>query len=308
MSTIGSTRDHLGISDIGTTPASGGGSGEVAWGPDFGGTDGDQFNVGVSGPSLTALALEGEQTVGVAPALTSLVAVYEPNGVGASATMDTLALEGNTAGVGASFGTDGTLAIDAFNNAAAGAWSDPIWTPAFTAPDKDCTIIQGSAVNQDGLTLISLDAVSGDSEIYLSFPLNTGGVDLPANPTVTAATLTFFLAVAQVGANTMDTFGLADADDASPGWGETTITGSNEPATSGASKQSFTVANLQGIGSTQAIVLNSTWLTFLQGKLTSNIAFVTFVIKPNTASGLSTFSSRTGANPPTLSLTFLTPK
>ena len=187
-----------------------------------------------------------------------------------------------------------------------GQIGDPEWSVNDLATTKDCFIIQGSAVNQNGLNLVVQDAIAGDSESYIFFPLNIGSMNLPDNVTLLSGSLAIVVAIIQAGSNNIDTFKIADANE---GWSETGIDGTNEPAADGAVQQQFNVPNLSAAGAVITVSLNATWLASIQAKINGNIAGVTFLLRPNTANGLSTFRDReNGANTPArLTLLFSTP-
>lgn len=182
------------------------------------------------------------------------------------------------------------------------------WSAAYVQPKKDCTSHTDVPIpdpNLNGLDLTTSTVAATLEDAYIAWDVR-GTVKLPTNLTVTSGTLKVVIATVQAGAATIDIFGIADVDE---GWGETTINGASHPARSGASKQQFTVANGATAGTVVTVALNSTVLSYLQGKVTGDFATATLILAMNTGLTTSVFRDRENVanTPPLLTLVFTTP-
>ena len=255
--------------DEGDTGGGSPGSVTVSWGPNFGGTDGDQFQLSAS-PNLDALALEG-------------------------------ALDGQATFTfdNAHFIQMQTIAesIADFNNTLC-------FELNYSTAPHDCTTIAGSVVNQNNLDLVVGTVLALENKSFIAFDLNFNNSINDAY-TVEDATLELTHALAAGGAQTISIRTLSDPANDEPeeatGWDETTITGSNEPAQT-AAHQTFSVAGTEGVGDVETISLNATVQGIIQDRIDNGTNHITFILT-SADTGPSTFEDdESGANGPTLYL------
>lgn len=278
----------------------------VAWGPDFGeSSDDNTFTVAVA-LAFTDLAAEFNLVAQSALTMPTLVIDYGSivNVPAVITSTDLAANYGSIVNVPAKFDQGGGKVYDAaadYGSIANGksviaddvGWcvgaSPPISTSGLF-PTKDVTVIVGTATNQNTLTTLIVQAASTtpptpESDAWIHFPFNEAGIDFPDHVTVTSGTLRLTPTVAQVGNVTIEIHKIADADE---GWIETTLGGVGTPATTGL-LMSFAVA---AAAVDVQVTLLAAVLSEMQRKINAGVSGMTFVLKMQTALGLSTFNSR----------------
>lgn len=207
------------------------------WGPDFGGTDGDQFSVGVSA-NLTNLALDStDLLVGGSLTMPTVAADFAgaPGRVGVHAAMPALALNTTDLAVGVDT-TSLTWKIPLYASEQE-VWWDELAACVGTTnhPNEDLQI--------DGVAATRKDAI-----------WKWNFFDFDANATVTAASLKVRVKTAPVLAATLNLHRIANAAE---NWVEADVDCNANPA-AGANLQNFAIPAATG---EITVVLNAAWLT-----------------------------------------------
>lgn len=189
----------------------GAGSANVAWGPDFGGADGDQFNVGVN-IDLDALALENTKTVGATLTMPTL-ALSNTKSVGVNVDLDALAIS-NTKSIGCDISQLQYIITNL--PASKDSWCDIVaLCPVDVNHDNDF-------IRLDGIAATRKDGIIG---------WNLSGFPVDANITVTSASVTLRTQnVEGVTPVDFEAFRIAAADEV---WTEDDVRCSNIPASDG---------------------------------------------------------------------------
>lgn len=262
----------------------GGAAGNLKWGPDFGGTDGDQFQA-TAQAVMDALDLDGNVRGDCTISLFDVAPSFEPVlGSGAITLFEV--------------GVEGTLSGRA-------QVAELRYITGQTLASKDCWVPNGALCpddtnkNLDDLWLSTLTTGNGPSDVYIGFDLSM----FPAAATVLSASLTLNETGNPSNERTINLFKLTNAGEA---WDETTIKCSTRPGADGASLQSIVSA---AGGADQTYSLNSSWLTRLDDRMGS--ASVTFLLQMANTSAFRDFEDKDeGTNNhlgPRLTLDFTVP-
>lgn len=264
------------------------GSGEppvVQIGPDFGGpVPGRTYEV-LANVALDRINLETNYNV-----LSAL-------------TLDQINMETN-------LGAVGVVSLDQVNlttdYTARAAVENPIWNISSFLASKDCyadtVALCPTDTNRNSNDIQVSGTVAGTSDGYISFDLSF----IPANATITNATITLRTKTTALTSQTINVFSIANGDET---WSETTIKCSNRPSASGGSIASFSSGTTNGVD--VSIVDSSGIITRLQQRINTNSC--TFLLQNAAANLLTTvFESKdegtNNAFGPRLSVTFTTPK
>jgi len=279
--TIGTPKGSFWIAPDGSGSSIGA---EVEWGPQFGGTDGDEFNVGVSAV-VNALALDHQKTV-ASQLVMDRLALDHIKIVGCQLVMNTLALDHTK-----SVGVDVTELQYATSAILAGKDS---WCETVALCPVDVT--------HDATDLEVSGTVAATRDAYMAWDLS----GFPASSTVTAATFRLHLKTAALVSQDINIFKITNANEGA--WTEAGLKCSNRPAADGAAMQSFATGTTSDVEI--VIALNATVLTRIDDRM--GAGFVTFLLQNQVASVLtSVFESADegtdNAEGPRLEITFTVP-
>lgn len=257
------------------TASGAGGSASVAWGPSFGGVDGDQFSAGVA-LAMDAIALENDKSIGVAVVMDA-IALENTTSIGINATMPELAMEHTK-----------TVGVDVSQV--------EIATSGILAPkDVYCDTVALCPVdtNRDASNLLVSGTAAATADAYMAWDLSV----FPPTATITAATLTLNVTVAPLASQTINVFKIANADET---WDEVVMKCSDRKAADGAAMQSFAGGTVTGDIS---VTLNATVIARLQARL--GVGYCTLLLQNAAANLLSTTFQRGDGNAsgPRLALT-----
>jgi hypothetical protein len=317
----------------GGTPGGAGVIADVRWGPDFGGEDGDQFNVGVEidvtdvslvhekqvgvNVDIEDIAIESTQSIGVNADIED-VALSHTKSVGCNIDLDNLALSheksigvnaditdvaiSNTKSVGVN--ADITDIALSHTKSVGVDISSLTWQTSDILSPKDVwtptVALCPDDANKNGTDLEVSGTAAATKDAYIAWDL----AGFPSNATVTAATLKLKVKTPPAASQTINTFSLADGDE---GWSETGMICSNREPANGANKQAFS-------SGTTAVELNislvAAWLTRIEDRM--GVGFMTILLQNAAANVLSTIfesadEGTDNALGPRLSITFTTP-